>query len=139
MKMTKKLGAILCAAAMAVSVGSVAAYAASYNVAFTFSGPYESVQRMSLEAKEDGEPNFYVTLNDSYNWTPGVDRVYIWTEDILFKQLSDDNNYYVRYVKSDAVPYYTPAPGKGASTRLVGWHNNNGHEKSFSVWGLWTP
>ena len=139
MKMTKKLGAILCAAAMAVSVGSVAAYAYSYNVAFTFSGPYDSKQKMGYCVKADNEEYFYVSLKDSYNWTPGVDRVYIWTEDWKSKELSDNNNYYVRYVTSDKVPYYKPAPEAQKSICLVGWHNNNRHEKTFSVWGLWTP
>lgn len=135
----KKIAAVACAAAMAVSVGILPAFAENPGYGFSFSGFFSSQQETGRVSKADSDEYLHITISDSYNWTPGVDRVYMWAKDNSNRARTSDNNYYVRYVTDSRVQYANPKPSKGEQMRLVGWHNNNGYIKSFTVWGRWNP
>lgn len=140
MKITKKLGAIICAAALAVSVGSVAAYAQTKDFNFTMI-PFQSeaINSTGYAAKAyDGDPKFYVTptggLNTSYDEPHAYavnDRLQECNRDTSVNRLL---GYHVH-----KIPYYSqsvPVGGQKMNLKIkefkAGIHN-------YTLTGRWTP
>lgn len=139
--MVKKFGrrlVAIAAAALMVTATAAPAFAYGYNYGFTFSGDGESQQEMGNYSKSDDEQNAYFTIRDSHNWSAGIDCVYLYVASPNGSSLTDRDNFYTHYIQSDPVEYRT-FTGRGTRVRLIGWHNNNGNKKEFTVWGSWQP
>ena len=139
LKMKKKKITALCCALALVGTCSFPAFASRHEYNFKFFGKYESSDcDRTYWQKDDMEQASYVTVDRSSNWSRGIDRVYLWIHTMDGKDRTSTNTYVTSYVDSEELPYtiYTKAD---TNCRLDGWHNNNGHEKTFSVGGRYTP
>ena len=139
LKMKKKKITALCCALALVGTCSFPAFASRHEYNFNFFGKNASSDHdETYWHKDDMEQTAYVTVDSSSNWEQGRDRVYLWIKSSNGNDLTSTNTYVTRYVDSKKLPYtiYTKAD---TNCRLDGWHNNNGHEKTFSVGGRYTP
>lgn len=136
----KKIAAVACAAAMAVSVGSVAASAATINFKFTM-GPFQSeaFNQTGLVSKDyDGDKNFYAAPTEGLNTSWDEPHFYAINE--RHQECNRDttrnrlNGYYTH-----KIPYYAqsvPVGGQRMDCKIkefkAGIHN-------YTLTGRWTP
>lgn len=140
MRITKKLGAIICAAALAVSVGSVAAYAQTKDFNFTMI-PFQSeaINSTGYAAKAyDGDPKFYVTPTGGLNTSYDEPHAYAVNDRLQECNRDATVNRLLGYHRHD-IPYYSqsiPVGGQKMNLKIkefkAGIHN-------YTLTGRWTP
>ncbi len=135
----KKLGAFLCTFALLTSF-AVPVFASAYYYDWIFSGTGESWgMPEKYYYKDDNEQYAYLSVKSySGNWNTGVDRVYAWVQDQNTHALTEENYYFTDKVTSKKLHYFDTIDTT-TKVGLVGWHNNNGTSKSFTINGQWTP